>query len=172
MRNRYGTGMGTSNLKQALERKLSLLKGELFDKQKRVKHIETLFRDELPVVSARAQRVERLIECAEELLTEIDPVWKPERVKAVRPNVHKAPTAIGRISKATLVVMREAGDPLTIREIADRLVAMEGVGEVDDDTHKAIRNAIDSTLRQKAKKNLVRNDGAKFARKWSLVTRH
>jgi hypothetical protein len=164
--------MGQSNLKSALERKLALLKGELGDKQKRVEHIETLFRDELPVLSARTHRVNRLIECAEELLAEIDPTWTPERVKAVRPNVHKAPTAIGRISKGTLVVMREAGKPLTIREIADQLVAMEGVGEIDDKTHKAIRNAIDSSLRQKVAKNIVQHDGAKFARKWSLVARH
>lgn len=164
--------MGKSNLKEPLERKLSLLKGELGDKQKRAEQIETLFREELPVLTARAKRVQRLIECAEELLVEIDPTWNPERVKAVKPHVHKAPTAIGRISKATLIVMRQAGEPLTIREIADRLLALEGVGEVDDDAHRRIRNAVDSTLRQKAAKNIVQHDRAKFARKWSLVSMH
>lgn len=164
--------MARTNLKEPLERKLSLLKGELNDKQKRVEQIETLFREELPVLTARAKRVQRLIECAEELLLEIDPTWKPERVKAVKPNVHKAPTAIGRISKATLIVMRQAAEPLTSREITDRLLATEGVGEVEDDVHERVRNAVDSTLRQKATKNIVRHDGAKFARKWSLVSMH
>lgn len=164
--------MGQTNLKYGLERKLALLKGELGDKVKRVEKIETLFREELPVLSARAQRIGRLMECAEELLTEIDPTWTPDRVKAVKPNVHKAPTGFGRISKATLIVMREAGQPLTISEIAERLLSKEGVGEVDPETQRSVRNAVDSTLRQKATKRIVEHDGSKSSRKWSLVTRH
>ena len=112
----------------------------------------------------------RAEEWAEELLP--DSALRPERVKAVRPNVHKAPTAIGRISKATLIAMRQAAEPLTIRVIADRLLATEGVGEVEDDVQKRVRNAVDSTLRQKAATNIVRHDGAKFARKPCLVSMH
>ena len=139
--------MGQTNLKAALERKYALLKGELGDKQKRVEQIETLFRDELPILSDRTRRVGRLLECAEELLREIDPAWTPDRVRPSRPNVHKAPVAIGRISKTALDVLREAGKPLTISEIADELLARENVGEVDQQTHRRIRNSVDATLR-------------------------
>lgn len=164
--------MGQTNLKQALERKYALLKGELGDKQKRVDEIETLFRDELPVLSARTQRVQRLLECAEELLKEIDPAWSADRVKGVRPNTHKAPVAIGRISKTALDVLREASRPMTIAEITDALLAREGVGEVDAATHRRVRNSVDSTLRQKAEKNIVAHDGEAFSRRWSIALRH
>ncbi len=163
--------MGQTNLKYALERKYALLAGELKDKQGEVARIQTLF-EQLPTLSGRAQRIERLLECAEELLKEIDPAWAPSRVKAVKPNVHKAPVAIGRISKTALDVMREAGTPMTTSEITDRLLAKEGVGEVDAQTRQRLRNSVDATLRQKAEKNIVENDGAKFARKWSVVLRH
>ena len=163
--------MGQTNLKQALAYKYALLAGELKDKQGKVAQIQTLF-DELPTLNARTQRLERLLECAEELLREIDPTWVPAKVKAIRPNVHKAPVAIGRISKTALDVMRKAGMPLTISEITDQLLAMEGVGEVDGPTKRRIRNSVDATLRQKAKKNIVTNDGSSFARKWSIVVRH
>ncbi len=163
--------MGQTNLKHALERKYALLAGELKDKQGQVAKIQTLF-EQLPTLSSRTQRIERLLECAEELLKEIDPAWAPTKVKAVRPNVHKAPVEIGRISKTALDVMRQAGMPLTISEITDRLLGMEGVGEIDPQTRQRIRNSVDSTLRQKAKKNIVANDGAAFARKWNIVSRH
>jgi hypothetical protein len=163
--------MGQTNLKHALERKYALLAGELKDKQGEVAKIQTLF-EQLPTLSSRTQRIERLLECAEELLKEIDPAWAPTKVKAVRPNVHKAPVEIGRISKTALDVMRQAGVPLTISEITDRLLAMEGVGEIDPQTRQRVRNSVDSTLRQKARKNIVANDGAAFARKWNIVSRH
>jgi hypothetical protein len=164
--------MARTNMKEPLERKPSLLKGELKGKQKRVEQIETLSREELPLPTARAKRIQRLIECAEELLLEIDPTWKPERVEAVKPNVNKAPTGTGRISMATLIVMRQAAEQLTIREIADRVLVTKRVGEVEDDVHERVRNAVGSTLRQKAAKNIVRHDGAKFATNWSLVSIH
>ena len=163
--------MGQTNLKHALERKYALLAGELQDKQGEVAKIQTLF-EQLPMLNGRAQRLQRLLECAEELLIEIDPTWTPTKVRPLRPNAHKAPVAIGRISKTALDVMRRAGESLTISEITDRLLTSEGVGDVDDATRRRVRNSVDSTLRQKAKKNIVTHDGSSFGRKWSIVSRH
>lgn len=163
--------MGQTNLKQALERKYALLAGELQDKQGEVAKIQTLF-EQLPILSGRAQRLQRLLECAEELLIEIDPSWTPAKVRPLRPNAHKAPLAIGRISKSALDIMRRAGESLTISEITNRLLSLEGVGDIDDATRRRVRNSVDSTLRQKAKKNIVTHDGSSFARKWSIVSRH
>lgn len=100
--------MSQTNLKTPLEYKYALLAGELKEKESEVARIQTLY-EQLPALSARAQRIVHLLECAEELLKEIDPTWTPARVKAVKPNVHKAPVAIGRISKTALDVLREAG---------------------------------------------------------------
>lgn len=51
--------MGRTNLKEALERKFAALSGELKDKRSRITVIEGLF-EELPVLSARAERVKHL----------------------------------------------------------------------------------------------------------------
>jgi hypothetical protein len=163
--------MSQTNLKTPLEYKYALLAGELKEREGEVARIQTLY-EQLPALSARAQRIVHLLECAEELMKEIDPTWTPKRVKAVKPNGHKAPVAIGRISKTALDVLREAGRGLTISEIADQLLAKEGVGEIDDATRRRIRNSVDSTLRQKAAKGIVENDGAAFARRWKVVARH
>lgn len=162
--------MGQTNLKHALERKYAMFKGELGDKQKRVDEIEMLFREELPALSDRTKRLHRLMECAEELLHEIDPAWKPENTRAVRPNVHKAPVEIGRISKTALDVLRESPVPLTIRQITDQLLLREGVGPVDAATRRRITNSVDATLRQKLEKHIVAHDGARFARKWWILS--
>ena len=68
--------------------------------------------------------------------------------------------------------MREAGRGLTISEIAEQLLIKEGVGEIDDATRRRIRNSVDSTLRQKALKGIVEHDGAAFARRWRVASRH
>ena len=161
--------MGQTNLKHALERKYALLAGELKDKQGEVVRIQTLFA-RVPALSGRAKRVERLLECAEELLKEIDPAWTPQRVRPVKPNVHKAPVAIGRISKTALDVLREAVEPLTTREITDQLLAKEGVGEVDPQTRQRVSNSVDSTLRQKVDKVVVSDGG--WPKRWSVITTH
>lgn len=162
--------MGATNLKSALERKYAMFKGELGDKRERIDYIEGLFRDELPTLSEREKRLNRLVECAEEILKEIDPSFSPEKIKPVKPNVHKAPVEIGRISKSALDTLRESGKPMTIRQIADQIIVRENVGDVDKATHARLVNSIDSTLRQKEASGLVGHDGSKFARKWRILS--
>jgi len=162
--------MGESNLRAALERKYAMFKGELGDKRQRIEYIESLFHHELPQLTEREQKLNRLIDCAEELLKEINPSFAPEKVRPIKPNVHKAPTAIGQISKVTLDILRESKIALTTREIANEIVVREALGDVSETDHKRLRNSIDATLRDKLDKGLVTNDGSKFARKWRICT--
>lgn len=162
--------MGESNLRAALERKYAMFKGELGDKRQRIEYIESLFHDELPKLTEREQRLNRLIDCAEELLKEINPSFVPEKVRPIKPHVHKAPTAIGQISKVTLDILRESTIALTTREIADEIVEREQLRDVSETDHKRLRNSIDATLRDKLDRGLVTNDGSKFARKWRICT--
>lgn len=162
--------MGESNLRAALERKYALFKGELGEKRQRIEYIESLFREELPRLTEREQRLHRLIECAEEILKEINPSFSPEKVRPVKPHVHKAPTAVGQIAKVTLDILRESEVSLTTRQIADGIVVSEGLGEISESEHKRLRNSVDATLRDKLGRGLVTHDGAKFARKWRICT--
>jgi hypothetical protein len=162
--------MSDTNLKAALERKYALFKGELGEKRQRIDYIESLFREELPKLTAREQRLHRLIDCAEEILKEINPSFSPDKVRPIKPHVHKAPTAIGQIAKVTLDILRESTASLTIRQIADEIVVREELGDITEAEHKRLRNSIDATLRDKLQKGLVTHDGAKFARKWRICT--
>ena len=161
--------MGQTNLKHALQRKYALMAGELKEKAGEVVRIQTLF-EQLPALSGRAQRQERLLECAEELLKEIDPAWTPDKVKPLRPNVHKAPIALGRISKTALDVLREANAPLTTRQVADALLTREGVGEVDSQARQRVINSVDTTLRAKTGRVVQSDDG--WPKRWSVITQH
>jgi hypothetical protein len=106
--------MGQTKLKHALQRNYALMAGELREKTGEAVRIQTLF-EQLPALSGRAQRLERLMECAEELLKEIDAAWTLDKVKPLKPNVHKAPVSLGRISKTALDVLHEAAGPMTTR---------------------------------------------------------
>ena len=162
--------MSDTNLRAALERKYALFKGELGEKRQRIDYIESLFREELPKLTEREQRLHRLIDCAEEILKEINPSFAPEKVPPVKPHVHKARTAIGDIAKLTLDILRESSAALTIRQIADQIVVRANLKDAPEAEHKRLRNSIDATLRDKLKKGLVTHDGAKFARKWRICT--
>jgi len=123
--------------------------------------------EKLPTLSARAQRLERLLECAEEILKELDPTWTPDRVKPRRPHVPQAPVALGRITKSTLDILRTAEKPLTTREIADLVLAIDAIDDADSQVRQRLTNAVDATLRNKAGK-VVRSDGG-FPRRWSVI---
>jgi hypothetical protein len=126
--------MGQTNLKLALERKFSLLAGELESKQREVVEIESLF-SKLPVLNERNARIEHLLNCAADLLVEIDPAWTRSKAKAVRPNVKKAPVEIGRITKFTLDVLRDAEAPMTAREVAVKVMEMSNIENYDVKSH-------------------------------------
>lgn len=159
--------MGQTNLKLALERKFSLLAGELGSKQREVVEIETLFA-KLPVLNERTARIEHLLNCAADLLIEIDPTWSRSKAKAVVPNVKKAPVEIGRITKFALDVLRDAVVPMTAREVAVRVMEMSNVKDYDKATLTRLTNSVLSTLKAKAGK-VVENDGG-WPQRWSVIS--
>lgn len=158
--------MGTTNLKKALEFKYASFAGELKDKAGEVARIQTLF-EQLPALSARAQRLERLVECAEEILKELDPTWTPARVKPRRPHVPKSPVKLGRITKSVLDVLRESRVPLTTKEIADRVLEREPVEAMDQQEFQRLKNSVDATLR--AKEGTVVKHDRGWPRAWSII---
>lgn len=161
--------MGQTNLKQALERKFSLMAGEFKEKEREVARIQSLF-EELPALSKRAERLRHLLSCAQELLTEIDPAWKPARVKPVVPNVHKAPVPMGEIAKGALATLRKAENPMTAREIAIEILYAHGITVYDKPTLTRVTNSVLSSLKKKDGLVVKSDDGYPF--KWSIALRH
>ena len=153
--------MGQTNLKLALERKFSLLAGELESKQREVVEIESLF-SKLPVLNERNARIEHLLNWAADLLVEIDPAWTRSKAKAVRPNVKKAP-----VTKFTLDVLRDAEAPMTAREVAVKVMEMSNIRDYDKPTLTRLTNSVFSTLKAKAGK-VVENDNG-WPLRWSVI---
>ena len=160
--------MGISNLKQALQAKMSLWAGELADKEAKKAEILSLF-EQLPRVQKRADVLREVIKCAERVMLEVDPTWTKDNVKPSKPFVHKNAVRIGNTAKFALDVLREAETPLTAREIAMAVLELDDV-DASTLTRKEVDrvvNAVNATLVQKLGV-LTAHDGQKFARRWRI----
>ena len=116
--------MGSTNLKQALTNEMGLWAGELKEHDAKAAEILTLL-EGLPAITARAERLKTVLDCAAEVMREIDPAWSPDRIKPSKPFVHKAPAST---TKVALDVLREAPAPLRSREIAIEVLRRDGQG--------------------------------------------
>lgn len=161
--------MGQTNLKQGLERKYALMAGELKTKLHQIAQVQALFAT-LPTLSARTQRLQHLLGCAQDLLQEIDPTWKATRVKAVVPNVHKAPVPVGEIAKGTLATLRTAERDMTAREIAIAVLYKHGIETYDKPTLTRVTNSVLSSLKKKDGLVVKSDDG--YPAKWRVAARH
>ena len=158
--------MGSTNLKKSLESKMGLWAGELREQEAKIAEIQSLF-ESLPGHTARAERLKKVLECADEVMREIDPAWTNDRVKPSKPFVHKTPVRLGQTAKLTLDVLREAAAPLTAREIGNRVLELDGVVDPSPADVQRVVNSVDATLRQKEGK-LVMHDGG-WPRRWSVA---
>jgi hypothetical protein len=74
----------------------------------------------------------------------------------------------GTVFLAALSALREAERPLSLTEIAKRMLAKRGVASPTTDQLKDMRNAIGGTLRRYEGK-VVRATGKREARRWSVL---
>lgn len=120
----------------------------------------------LPELNARAERLRRVLDCASEVLVEIDPAWTREKVKAVKPFVHKVPVKLGGAAKLTLDVLREAVVPMTARGIALEVMSRDEMVDASPADAQRVTNSVDATLRQK-RGQIVDDDGGRPQR-WRI----
>ena len=158
--------MGSTNLKKSLESKIGLWAGELRDHEAKIVEIQSLF-ETLPVHTSRADRLKTVLDCANEVMREIDPTWTEQKIKPSKPFVHKSPVKLGNTAKRALDILREATEPLTAREIAVRILSLEGAENAEAKDVQRVTNSVDSTLRQKEGR-VVMNDGG-WVRRWSVI---
>jgi hypothetical protein len=159
--------VGSTNLKKSLENKISLWAGELRENEKKIAEIQSLF-ETLPTHTARADRLKTVLQCAGEVMREIDPAWTDERVKPSKPFVHKSPVGLGQTAKRALDILREATEPMTAREIAKHVLDLEGVAEVGPKDLQRVTNSVDASLRQKEGR-VVTHDGG-WVKRWSVIS--
>lgn len=157
--------MGSTNLKQALQYKMGLWAGELAEREKKVAEILSLY-ESLPEPNARAERLKVVLDCAGEVMKEIDPTWSPAAIKPARPFAHKNGVKLGQTTKLALDILREGPGNLTARELAVQVAQRDGSRELTEQDLQRLSNAVDSGLRAKLG-TLVQHDTSR-PRRWRI----
>ena len=160
--------MGVTNLKAALENKMGLWAGELQEQEELIAEIQSLF-ETLPERTRRAERLKTVLGCATVVMTEIDPTWTEDRVKASRPAAHKSPVPLGQIAKLTLDILREAPEPLTTREITLRVLERSDLTNQSRVVVDKTVNSVNASLRQK-QGVVVDHDGG-YPQRWRSIVK-
>lgn len=120
--------------------------GELNDREKKVVEILSLY-ESLPEHNARAERIRTVLDCASEVMREIDPTWSPATVKPARPHIHKNGVKLGNTMKFSLDILRDCPIPRLSRELAVEVIKLDGAGDMSTVQVQRIANAVDSGLR-------------------------
>lgn len=147
---------------------MGLWAGELVEREKKVAEILSLY-ESLPGHNARAERLRVVLDCANEVMREIDPAWSPSALKPAKPFVHKNGVRLGQTTKLALDVLREGPGNLTARELAVEVAKRDGNEELSEQELQRLTNAVDSGLRAKLG-TLVAHDTSR-PRRWRIEIR-
>lgn len=140
--------MGATNLKVGLSRKFASWRGELIHREREIAKITALAAT-LEEQRNRVERLNTLIQCARELMAELDPKWDPDQVKPSPPNQRKLPYANGMVTRWAMQLIREADAPFSSLELAEKIVQKQGGDVGDPALVNRVREAIDNSLRKK-----------------------
>lgn len=139
--------MGKSNLRASLTKRYGALSGRLNEIRSNILRIEREAAT-LSELKAEAQRLEALAESAALLLEDVDPSFKRNDVKAVKPWTHGLPVPFGTCGRRGLAVLREADGAMTVREIAREVLRRVGVEDAEPVVMQRTVNAIEACLRK------------------------
>jgi hypothetical protein len=140
--------MGISNLKVGLGRKFASWSGERIQLEREIAKINEM----VALLDQKRKRVGRLntlIECACEIMAELDPDWDPNDVTPSPPKQRKLPYDPGMATRWAMQLIREADRPFSSLELAEKIVERESGDLNDRDLVNRVREAIDTSLRSK-----------------------
>ncbi|GAA0673284.1 hypothetical protein FHT00_001577 [Sphingomonas insulae] len=159
--------MGKSNRTAALERKIELLLGEREQKMEEIEAAERLIA-QLPELRGRLGEIDKLVTACEDVIRSDQPAWTRDHIKPSRPFVHKIPVRIGNCSRTALDVLRLAGEPMRVRDIAIAVLAREGITDPDKGNIIKVSNTVGNALKKKLKDGYVATDGAWPGSWWAV----
>ena len=158
--------MGISNGRAHLERKISGFLAEL-EERRRAEKAAAKAAAELPDLRSRITHLEQLVSAAELLLREDDPTWNCSRVKPKRKKAFQSPFPIGEAAPMALGVLREAKEPMRVRDIVVVMLARLGITEYDRVLVDKQANSLGAYLTNHSG-DLVESDGS-WAKKWKVI---
>ena len=159
--------MGKSNRTAARERTIELLLGEREQKEEEIEKADRLI-EQLPIWRERIREIEKLIRACETVIKSDRPDWTRDALKPSRPFVHKIPVRLGNASKTALDVLRIAGEPMRVKDIAIAVLHREGIEAPEKDTVTKVANTIGNTLKKKLVRGYVATDGGWPGQWWAV----
>lgn len=160
--------MGMTNFRASLRKRYSALTGERDDLHSRIKRVKQDIA-RLDEMEARIPELEKLIEAAAMLLRDNDPEWDAEETPALKPWTHSIPVPFGQCGRRGLKVLREANLPMTVRQIAIRVLDDCNIADPDKDTLRRVQNAIESSFR-KFDGRAVESSG-RYPKQWRAINK-
>jgi hypothetical protein len=125
---------------------------------------------QLEAANAEAVRLHADLASVDAVIRQLDPTYKVDAIAAKRPR-GPAADAFADMGRTALDVLRQAGEPLTIAAVAERVVALRGLDAASGAVRAAVEGSAGRALRHQRDKGAVRNP-AKAGRSvlWELTT--
>lgn len=159
--------MGFTNVRKVLEAKY---RAWLTEKHTLDRQIEAIQKANatLEEKQGRVDRLDDLLGSIRTIMSEVAPTWDADEMAPRRQNTTSLPFEPTEMTRWSLEALRDAGESLRTRDIADRLVARKKLDPKDHELVARIRHSVDSVLRSMQKRGYVSvNDD--FPARWSIV---
>jgi hypothetical protein len=123
---------------------------------------------ELEAAQAKARQLHADIAALDAVIRQLDPAYPVDAIATKRPRNPEGTTA--DMGRTVLDVLRRAGGPLTIAQVAERIVALRGLDAASGAVRAAVEGSAGRALRHQRDKGAVRNP-AKAGRSvlWELA---
>lgn len=158
--------MSRSNRLAAVERKIGYLLAEREDLGKSIVEAEEVAA-KLPAMRDRLVEIGTLIEGAKAFIKDDHPDWTGDHLTPIRKWVHKNPIRLGQLTKGALTILRTAEEPLTCREIADKLLIRAGRTEWTLAENDAVSNAVQQAFHKRRGTTLASDES--WPERWWVI---
>ena len=139
--------MGKTNIKYGLERKIAQALGELEAAQKEISQIQAGLK-RLIALREKVREQQLLLNAAQTILKIEEPNWSGDHIKPMRKGAWSSPFPAGDLGMTALAVLREAGEWLRAREIAERMLHKIGHDPEDKDVLDRTANSVTTYLKK------------------------
>jgi hypothetical protein len=160
--------MGMTNFQHALKKKFSALTGQLVDLRANIDRIRRE-QAKLPELEARIPELEALIDSAAMLLRDVDGKWEPEQTPPIKPWTHGLPVPFGSCGRRGMEVLRNADQPMTVREIATEVLRQVGNDTPDTKILRRTQGAIEASLRKHRDRSVT--SSGKYPAQWKSIVK-
>jgi hypothetical protein len=112
---------------------------------------------ELEAAQAEARRLHADIAALDAVIRQFDPAYPVDAIATKRPRTATGEVTGGDMGRTVLDVLRRAGGPLTIAQVAERIVALRDLDAASGAVRAAVEGSAGRALRHQRGKGGVRN---------------